>query len=1432
MAQDEDNISMVTNDDIKDSQRKSGGNPVSDIAKEQAKDKLLDIIAKSKLGTAIKGVYSKITAAIVPYLIPIIIIIVVVVCYIGIIAFFINMPGLVRGKLNQIITEAIKDIGIFLYGENSQLSGENINKEKRIELLQYLTDMGIDVVGYGFAPGVVYGDSENENKITDYDTNLMDYGKNESDAKNPNGDLVYYYLMANERAYIRKDNGILGKLFGTKRQWQGMIDIYGDEGFNGIEASVDRENLVLNMSVNNAHLGELLNEDQYSFPLEGWTGRYGIPVEFSLALHLATMSSGMVQELITNEDLQTTVTIGLQQPTKCKIDFKFRIKNEDGSIKEINIPYNAPTGNIEDLAKKIERGENITQDDLSIQGLNYAYTELALYDYNVITKETVNDAGNNYTVDEDKYVLDRVSRHLETIGAILDDKDIAVQTSKSGEEWETCKQSNDVPIYFYKNNSSSSYSLNSGVFVCQYTEDGKPDESTGKLKGSKSSESGIYRINYTKQSDKETNDYYVYRINVIENSTGNIVNNNIENTDYEEIVPKNNEASYDIRDGGKITTKRIKGLGEIKSIGRENFSMADYMSLKNDGYNKMFTEIDWFISYAKWINGDNWNNLNLNYNRTSEDINKFYNSEYDIDFSKISYYCKLYNDALSLEGNRNLQNVYDDLFKTNGLYEQLQADYKTIQENSISTKDSKTELANILKNSGYEGLSYEGIKYLHDQFATSADVNNKDVKYSQPYIMSVIKHWYKDIDFTKAYSNSSNSIELGYTGNSNLASNVEVSTILTPIEGETLKSQNGKQPYVIKGDVVLCDGEIQEDAELNNIYNVSNDSNGYNWGDGYRATKKIFTQGYYYTYDGTPETAKSIYFQQEMENTEGNTLFCFSVANSRITTLRIVEGDRTAVVNGTDGLKKSEIIDSFGNFKEDFTSKVGETVYNDNGITVYFTKENPRHNDISTTVKWYVMYVKSNGLEYLSPTNHEQSDVKSRVQTINDVWDSVGVICRRNHLSFDNTSADGQVMSITGLSILKNTQTEDAEYIYRDLKEMLIELGYYTEAEFDYLDTDVLTWFIPEYKPITWPQNSGEEALDFAAILYPKEEESENEESEEKELTEEEQLQQNLGLTVDKTQGFDPDLDVIAPGDCIIVNKTDEGIEIEFDGVSQPEIGVLDGYTMVIKGINTDSGITIIDEDGNETQISYEEAKKNKTVIKVGSIIGKTGTEEIKVLLMNDQGGILSNVEDYMDCDTDSYSGDIVMLDVDTEKIVEMIWQFEGVSDDDPNDGDYYTVCNPKGDSPTIGHGITPATIATWEELGYHGYVANGKFLQTKIPKEIVDNVSKMEIQKTLNHLNQLLDGYGVKWGGNQKAAWISLYYNGWHSTLDSMVEDWANGNYENVRNKWLVTCVSKDPTYTKGHQNRRAQEWVFFNTGELLSQSKAYDLCYVSKKY
>lgn len=64
--------------------------------------------------------------------------------------------------------------------------------------------------------------------------------------------------------------------------------------------------------------------------------------------------------------------------------------------------------------------------------------------------------------------------------------------------------------------------------------------------------------------------------------------------------------------------------------------------------------------------------------------------------------------------------------------------------------------------------------------------------------------------------------------------------------------------------------------------------------------------------------------------------------------------------------------------------------------------------------------------------------------------------------------------SLTAFSILENMKTDDADFILRDFKDLLVELDYFKKSDLEDKDVGVLDWIFPAYIPKTWPDSEFE----------------------------------------------------------------------------------------------------------------------------------------------------------------------------------------------------------------------------------------------------------------------------------------------------------------------------------------------------------------------
>ncbi|MGN1299361.1 MAG: hypothetical protein ACI4UE_05210, partial [Candidatus Scatovivens sp.] len=334
--------------DVKDkvSETKDRAKQVTDQIKKISKN-------KSKAGAKTFANIGKVASKLGPALPWILLVIVILIVVIGILGFFMTMPGLMTGKLKQ-IAQGVGDWWQSLY-----LTGADAytNKEDVIETANYIKSMGYDLIGYGFIPakvlsaksitgedgveigedGYLYKDgSRYEESCSYFDRYGIQYstGGNEDGATgtfevsgevkefadNVDTLLLRTYTLSDKRLYFIRNYEpgqknifkIIHDYFTEESSgaWSsGLISIYNAE--NGIASGqykwyqqgyieVNPENKTMKIKG-----GWGSNPIEYS--MDGWSGRYGLSLEFLLSLHLATMSPELVTTMARSFDTEVQV---------------------------------------------------------------------------------------------------------------------------------------------------------------------------------------------------------------------------------------------------------------------------------------------------------------------------------------------------------------------------------------------------------------------------------------------------------------------------------------------------------------------------------------------------------------------------------------------------------------------------------------------------------------------------------------------------------------------------------------------------------------------------------------------------------------------------------------------------------------------------------------------------------------------------------------------------------------------------------------------------------------------------------------------------------------------------------------------------------------------------------------------------------------------
>ncbi len=332
---------------VDDNQEEAGS--VQDTAKSSGKGKDGAKKAKDaakrgkKFFGGLKGIQS--LAPLVSILGTIGIALLIIFLIIGFIGFFTTLPGLAMEKF----TEACKNFWDWVVGSETIEISEN----DLVDLANYIQELGYELVGNGFASESQIERAKENGTIEDKKTGQMisvEKGQILSVKTVYKGDTpnyLYTYVLQNERMYTLR--GVKKTGVGHLVSWipgiskfedwiedsfrnlnylrpaalYGMLhfdpDDMNSDWLNSIDdftPSIDRENMKLTIKTG------FWAVSQMNWDLDGWTGRYGKPVELSLALHLSTMAPDFVYDFCMDSDLQTDIELGAKE-VEYTVDYKY-----------------------------------------------------------------------------------------------------------------------------------------------------------------------------------------------------------------------------------------------------------------------------------------------------------------------------------------------------------------------------------------------------------------------------------------------------------------------------------------------------------------------------------------------------------------------------------------------------------------------------------------------------------------------------------------------------------------------------------------------------------------------------------------------------------------------------------------------------------------------------------------------------------------------------------------------------------------------------------------------------------------------------------------------------------------------------------------------------------------------------------------------------
>lgn len=461
----------------------SGAEKVDKAGKATAgaikKGKMLVNIIKSLKGLGALG-----TVAIIA-----IVIILVIIIATGLIAYVTEGPGLLINKVTDIATSFFTELKTFYSGNSARFGSES-----QKELAEYLTNMGYKPYEFGFG------------KYTDEDGNFIENGDSEEatmDSKYLNAyltaDYNTYVPYEKFKAGVSKFLNIVGDVGGFLLGFETEKDtaepafgmIYFEKGVHELGGeSIDRmgfldsvETDVENKTMTFAAWEAPFKKTYYTYSMEGWTARYGKPIELSLALHIATMAPDLVYRLDMDEEEDTKIHIGTSK-SKVNIKFEYHVN----SMPEGGTNFGGIDDSLEDLDNHLQ-GEThkLTVDDLqtlkdfiesnkvskTVENVKAGYSN-----YEAFLNASIENGRNMDYIKKNEAILQRYDSSDDTAFLNYEFSIEEFFNKYLDEAISKAKESNE-DLTFYTDEVGKSYAEIVGKTVHDYFDDGYLDKTTG-----------------------------------------------------------------------------------------------------------------------------------------------------------------------------------------------------------------------------------------------------------------------------------------------------------------------------------------------------------------------------------------------------------------------------------------------------------------------------------------------------------------------------------------------------------------------------------------------------------------------------------------------------------------------------------------------------------------------------------------------------------------------------------------------------------------------------------------------------------------------------------------------------------------------------------------------------------------------------------------
>ncbi len=244
-------------------------------------------------------------------------IVLLIISIIGILVFILAGLGLILSGLESIATAFGDKLFALVSGSQNIVHDEEI-----VDTLKYLQEMDYDLYGYGFSrlPNPLEEEKDEEGNVTKttltykspgFFTNTFQAIDMTMEHNKAYRNIIAYLISDNYATILQHKNITIGDFF-AGNPGKGLLAVYHETELGKKGDGYDAWELgSITVKDNKLKVVEkgILKRSIMEYDLSGWTGRYGMPLEFLLSVHLATMAPDLSYKMATESAMKTEVQI-------------------------------------------------------------------------------------------------------------------------------------------------------------------------------------------------------------------------------------------------------------------------------------------------------------------------------------------------------------------------------------------------------------------------------------------------------------------------------------------------------------------------------------------------------------------------------------------------------------------------------------------------------------------------------------------------------------------------------------------------------------------------------------------------------------------------------------------------------------------------------------------------------------------------------------------------------------------------------------------------------------------------------------------------------------------------------------------------------------------------------------------------------------------